>query len=396
MSQSTSTTFDLDSLLAEARSAAQLDDFGDDSFLEPLAVLLRSLKEEAGLNAVGQAMQHERLVNILVSRLRIQDYLSRYPEIAAEEIKDTVAIVGFARTGTTMLQRCLAADRRFYAPLWYEVRYPAPFAGWDFDGPDPRVAAAKAEVAAILEAQPDLAAIHPWDATAADEEVMLLEHAFYSTMPEAWCYVPSYQRWLETHDNTPGYEYLKQVLQFLQWQKKRKGHTEGQRWVLKTPHHLHFLDVLLQVFPDAKIIQTHRDPQQTIPSLCSMIYNLWAVGRDETDPHLVGQQFGRKWANSMRRAMAIRDQDPARFMDVWYQDAVTEPAQVVKSVYDFLDMPFTAADAANLQQHLEATKRGHRPAHRYSPEQFGFSSDWLKENFSEYRARFLQEGTDQN
>lgn len=389
MNQPTLNKLDLDTLLSEARESAQLDDFGDDSFLEPLSILIRSINEESELNAVGQAIQHDRLVNILVNRLRIQDYLRRYPEIADEEIKDTVAIVGFARTGTTMLQRCLAADQRFYAPLWYEVRYPAPFPGWDFDGPDPRVAAGKAEVAAILEAQPDLAAIHPWDATAADEEVMLLEHAFYSTMPEVWCYAPTYQRWQETNDNTPGYEYLKLVLQFLQWQKKRKGHQEGLRWVLKTPHHLHFLDVLLKVFPDAKIIQTHRDPQQTIPSLCSMIYNMWAMGRDETDPHLVGQQFGSKWANSMRRAMAIRDQAPSRFMDVWYKDAVIEPARVVKDVYDFLEMPFTEADAANLQRHLEANKREHRPAHRYSPEQFGFTNEWLKENFSEYRARFL-------
>lgn len=381
---------DLNSLLAEARKTAQLDDFGDSSFLEPLSVLINSLNEEAGLNSVGLATQHERLVNILVSRLRIQDYFSRYPEIADEKIKDTVAIVGFARTGTTMLQRCLAADKRFYAPLWYEVRFPAPFPGWDFNGPDPRIAAGKAEVAAVLEAQPDLAAIHPWDATAADEEIMLLEHAFYSTMPEVWCYLPSYQRWQEANDNTPGYEYLKQVLQFLQWQKKRKGHKGGQRWVLKTPHHLHFLDTLLKVFPDTKIIQTHRDPQETIPSLCSMIYNMWAMGRDETDPHLVGHQFGIKWANSMRRTMAVRDQDPTRFMDVWYKDAVTEPVQVVKNVYQFLDMPFSDADEANLQQHLQANKREHRPAHRYSPEQFGFNTDWFQENFSEYRARFLQ------
>ena len=216
MDQIPNVSFDIDSLLAEARRKSGLTDFGDEAFLEPLQVLTESLEKEAQLNAVGRFIQHDRLVNILVSRLRIQEYFNRYPEIADEEIKNTIAIVGFARTGTTMLQRCLAADRRFYAPLWYEVRYPAPLPGWDFDGtPDTRIAAAKAEVAAILEAQPELAAIHPWDATAADEEIMLLEHAFYSTMPEVWCHVPTFQRWQETHDNTPGYVYLKQVLQFL-------------------------------------------------------------------------------------------------------------------------------------------------------------------------------------
>lgn len=380
---------ELNSLLAEARQKAQLDDFGCESFIEPLTILIHSLNEEARLNGVGFATQHERLVNILVGRLLIEDYFNRYPEIANEEIKNTVAIVGFARTGTTMLQRCLAADHRFYAPLWYEVRYPAPFPGWDFNGPDPRIAAGKAEVAAILDAQPELAAIHPWDATAADEEIMLLEHSFFSTMPETWCYLPSYQKWQENNDNTPGYEYLKKVLQFLQWQKKRKGHKNGQRWVLKTPHHLHFLDTLLKVFPDTKIIQTHRDPQETIPSLCSMIYNMWLMGSDDVDPHLVGHQFGNKWANSMLKSMAIRDKNPDQFTDVSYKDAVTEPVEVIKSVYKFLKMPFTDADEINLRQHLEANKREHRPAHIYNPEQFGFTTDWFEEKFGKYRARFL-------
>jgi len=382
-------SLDLHSILAEARTRAELDDFGDEAFLEPLTVLTDSLENEAELNAVGRYIQRDRLVNILISRLRIQDYLNRYPEIHDEPIKDTVAIVGFARTGTTMLQRCLAADPRFYAAMWYEVRYPSPFPGWDFQGEDPRIEPAKAEVAGILEAQPELAAIHPWDATAADEEIMLLEHAFYSTMPEVWCHVPGFQRWQETHDNTPGYEYLKTMLQFLQWQKKRAGHGEGERWVLKTPHHLHYLDVLLKVFPDTKVIQTHRDPLQTIPSLCSMIYNLWVMGRDQTDPHLVGRQFGEKWAASMRRAMAVRDQDPSRFLDVWYKDAVTHPQAVVEKVYDFLGMPFTDEARETLNRHVQRTKRGNRPAHKYSPELFGFSESGLEQSFKEYRERFI-------
>ena len=150
------------------------------------------------------------------------------------------------------------------------------------------------------------------------------------------------------------------------------------------------MGVLLKVFPDAKIIQTHRDPLQTIPSLCSMIYNMWVMGRDKTDPHQVGRQFGGKRADSMRRAMAIRDQNPERFMDVWYKDAVVKPQEVLERVYAFLEMPFNEEHKANLARHLEATKRENRPAHKYTPEQFGFSADWLKENFKEYRARFIE------
>ena len=157
-----------DAVLADARARAGLSDFGDESFREPLRVLLRSLAEEARLSEIGRATQHARIVDSLATRLSSEDYFLRHPEILDEELGAPVVIVGLMRTGSTMLQRLLGSGPAFQTAKWWEVRYPAPFPDGDWRNDDPRVAAGRAEVAATLEAVPVLATVHPWDAEAAD------------------------------------------------------------------------------------------------------------------------------------------------------------------------------------------------------------------------------------
>ncbi len=378
----------VDGLLSAAREATGLSDFGDNSFREPFEVLVNSLNEEADLNAVGRFMQYQRSLNILCNRLRTEAWIARHPEILDEEVKAPVVIIGLQRTGSTMFHRILASDSRFYAPLWYEVRNPAPYMDWDFKGADQRVVEAKAEVAAMLEANPELAAIHPMDPMAADEDIMLLEHSFYSTVPDAFCNVPSYGKWNDGHDNTPGYEYLKRQLQSLQWQKKQQGQS-AQRWLLKTPHHLHHVATLLRVFPDAKIIQTHRDPLQTIPSAASMNYNLWLMCADKPDPKVVGEQWAAKYAKGMLHTMETRKLKPDAFIDVWYKDTVADPFKPAQAVYGFIGMDFTEEAHEAMEKWREENKREDRPSHEYTLEQFGFSEEGLKEQFAAYRKQYL-------
>jgi hypothetical protein len=378
----------VDALLAAASEATGLSDFGDDSFREPMAVLVKALNEEANLNAAGRYGQYERILNILINRLRVEAWIAKHPEILDEKVLAPVVIIGLQRTGSTYTHRSLASDQRFFAPLWYEVRNPAPALDWDFKSKDARITSAEAEVAAMLEANPELAAIHPMDPVAADEDIMLLEHSFYSTIPDAFCNVPSYGQWNDSHDNTPGYEYLKRLLQCLQWQKKRSGQ-QAQRWLLKTPHHLHHVATLLKVFPDAKIVQTHRDPLQTIPSAASMNYNLWIMCSDEVDPKVVGAQWAEKYARGTRHTMATRREHPEAFLDVWYKDTIDDPLKTVERVYDFIGMPLTDAARDAMERYREDNKRDARPSHDYTLEQFGFSEDQLKAMFAEYREAYL-------
>ena len=203
-------TFELGSVLDAAFNTSGLRHFDSEDFFPPLQALLQSLEQEAQLTAAGRYGQFTRIVDLLVNRLRVAHWLRQYPAIAEEAIAPPVVIVGLMRTGTTMLHRLMACDKRFYAPLWYEVRYPAPPPGFDFVAEDPRIALAKAEVQAMIEASPVRAAIHPLEACAAYEEVLLLEQSFYSTVPESFAHLPGYARWLESHDNTPGYQHTDQ------------------------------------------------------------------------------------------------------------------------------------------------------------------------------------------
>jgi hypothetical protein len=383
--------FDPDAVVAAARAVDGLEDFGDDSYRQPLEKLLWSLGHEAQLNVTGRQVLRQRMVDILATRLRVQYYLQRFPEIVDEAITDPLFIVGLPRTGTTMLHRTIAADHRMYAPLWYEVRYPSPAIDWDFTAAgDGRITAAKAEMAAMLAANPDLLAIHPMDAMGPDEDIMLLEQSFYSFNTQAYANIPSFDAWIESQDHTPGYEYFRLLLQFLQWQKKRSGQ-RGERWTLKAPHHLHYMDLVFKVFPDAKVVQSHRDPVETLPSLTSLIAGVWVIYSDSADPVEVGRQWARKFARGMQHTMAVREQmGEGQFLDLWFEDTVSQPLAEIQKVYDFLGMELTPEAREEMARWQEFNRRELRPMHDYSLAQFGFTEAGLKQQFRAYRERFMR------
>lgn len=382
------TSLDEAAILAEARAKAGLADFGDESFREPLRVLLGALDREAGLLDFGRAAQRGRIVDLLVNRLRAEDEFRKHPEILAEELGPPIVIVGLPRTGTTLLHRTLAQDPRLYSARWFECRYPAPFPGGALGSDDPRIAAAKAEVQAMLDGSPALAAIHPLDAMAADEEILLLEHSFFSTVPESGANVPSYGRWLDAHDQTPGYRYLRRLLQLLQWQKKQRGET-AERWVLKTPHHLGYADVLLAVFPGALVVQTHRDPLESIPSLASMITALWVLVAERVDPKEVARQWSAKMAAALQRCLAVRDRHPDRFVDVWFRDAAQDPVGQARRIYEIAGLSFAPEVERRMRDFMATNPREGRPPHQYTLEEFGLSAAGIARDFQAYRERFI-------
>jgi hypothetical protein len=346
------------------------------------------MQQEAALTPTGCAMQRARVLGLLVNRLRIEDHFKRFPEIREEGIREPLVIVGLARTGTTMLHRMIASDPRISSLLWWESRNPAPFPDPGDDGRDPRIVDAEAEVAAMIEGAPDLVAIHPIEAEQPDEEIMLLEHSFFSTNAEAFVNVPSFSAWLDQQDQTPGYVYLKKLLQFLQWQKKRGGGA-GERWVLKTPHHLGFVDLLFKVFPDARIIQTHRDPVQTIPSLASLIHAIRILGSDEADPRVAGSQWSDRMSRALHRCMEVRESHEDRFIDIWFKDAMQDPLMQIRRIYDFAGLELTPEAEAKMRQWTVDNARDKRVAHSYTLEQFGLSEERIRRDFAAYRERFI-------
>lgn len=381
--------FEPDFVLDEARRRAGLDDFGDDAFREPMGILLASLEEEADLSPVGRVSMFERIVGSLVGRLSAQDYFVRHPEILDEEIVAPTVIVGLARTGSTMMHRLLAADPDVYAVRWWECRAPSPYPGSDWRRDDPRIPDAYAEIETILAAAPELAAIHPWDAEGPDEEIMLLEHAFLSGVPDAFCNVPTYRRYVMDHDLRDGYAYVKRMLQFLQWQKKQAGH-HASRWVLKAPFHLARIPQVVEAFPDATFVQTHRDPIETTPSIASLYASTWRTNMNRVDPLVVGEQCLELWSWGIAKCLEARDagQDD-RFVDVLYVDARKDPMPAIESVYAHLGRPFTDEARAAMARWGDENRRDKRARHDYTLEAFGYTRESIAAAFRDYRERFI-------
>jgi hypothetical protein len=384
-----SARLDESSILAEACARAGLASFGDESFREPLRRMLHAFDTEAELNHAGRLAQRERTIGLLVNRLRVEDWLARHPEILRERIGAPIVIAGLPRTGTTMLHRLLSCDPALYAARWYELRNPAPFPGSDWRKDDPRIADALVQVEQLLASVPELATIHAWDPLGADEEVLLLECTFLTTMPESAADVPEFGSWVDRQDHRPAYRYLERLLKFLQWQKREAGQP-ADRWVLKTPSHLGFMDLLFEIFPDAVVVQTHRDPLEAIPSISSMEYFLRRLAADDPDPVAAGRRWGEIFRAALERCMALRDaRFPDRFLDVWYRDVQGDPIREVKRVYGFLGRELTGEAESRMRRWLVDNARDKRAPHTYSLEKFGFTREQLERDFAAYRERFI-------
>jgi hypothetical protein len=371
------------SLVAAARRASGLHHFVDESFREPLQRLLTSLEGEARLHPLGRMLLRQSLVRALVNRLRLEDLSERHPEIAAQPVEAPVFIVGLQRTGTTLLHRLLACEPALRPLLSWEAMNPAPFPGRPTPGGrDPRVRITESAERGLRYLAPEFFAIHPVEAHAPEEDVLLLDLSFVSPTADATLRVPTYSAWLQDLDQRPAYRYFRRIVQLLLWQR------DG-RWLGKTPHHLENLDVLLDVFPAAKIIQTHRDPVRVVASFCSMMAHGHAVFSERVDPLEVGARLGDKAVRAVTRAMEVRDgAGPDSFLDVAYADLVADPLKEIRRIYDFIGLSLAPETEAAMQGWIAGNPQNKHGIHRYRLEDFGLDRARLEQRFEPYRSRF--------
>jgi hypothetical protein len=385
--------FAVEGLVADACRKEGSEDFGPDGWREPLAVLSADYPG-AGLNDLGTHIIRSGLVHSLRMRLRLTAWRARHPEIAAEVIQAPVVVVGMMRSGTTLVQRLLAADRRFTCAYGWEVVEAAPRLTHDFTAPDPRIEAALARQAQTQEFMPDLFAIHPMYALEAEEEIVFLDQAFLSHVPEAGAHLPTYRAWLDGQDLTPAYDHLHAMLQLLQWQKRRRGEPIG-RWVLKTPAHLGYLDTLRDRFPDLHVVHLHRDPVASIGSGASLNATLHAMHADRVDLHRVGAEWIQRMGWTNDRALATRARweaagEPGLVTDVVFEHAVADPLGQARRVYDALGLDLDAAASAAMGDWLARRPREEgRPDYR--PEIYGLSAEQIRERFAAYEERFRRD-----
>ena len=374
---------DIDSMVAKARRRTGLSSFGDEWFMEPLSVLVRSINEEADLTLLGRLIQRRRIEGALATRLRVEDLLRRRPEIRDIELGPIVVIAGLQRTGTTTLHRLIASHPEVRAVAAWEGLNPLPLPREEPGDPHTRIRQALIAERAIAYLAPAFFAVHPAEHDAPEEDVLLLDVSFMSQSAEATMHVPTYARWLEGRDHTRAYVEFRTLLQLLHWQVPR------HHWVLKTPHHMEHLDVVLEVFPTATIVQTHRDPLKTIPSFCSMVAHGRGLFSDRVDPREIGAHWLAKTARLVELTARAREAaDPHRFVDVSYYDLVDDPMAQLRNVYERAGISFEE-DARRVAERTANRNVQHRYGrHVYDAGSFGLTREEIEDRIAPYRRRY--------
>ena len=383
-------SLDPDALCAAAERRSGLSDFGSPRFREPLAVLARALEEEARLTALGRVAARLQLVGLLSTRLRALDLLRRRPEIAAERIGAPIVILGMPRTGTTALQRLLSRDPRLRSLPYWEALSPLPDGDAALRGadPGPRVERARRSLRFLHWAAPRMQAMHEMDALEPDEEIWLLALDLATMLFEVTWQVPSFRAWYERADLREGYAFLRRMLQILQWYRP------GERWLLKSPQHMEQLPVLFETFPDALVVQTHRDPVEVTASFAHMA----CYGRRMNEAHPEPAAIARYWSDRieamLRRSLEDRAGLPSgRFVDVRFADLVAEPLAVVRRIYEAAGLAPSAEAEAAMRAWLAANPRGKHGAHSYRLEDFGLDPAERRRALAFYGSKWM--GTSQ-
>lgn len=371
---------DVNALVKHAKRKAGLSDFGDDGHLKALEILVESINSEAELTPMGRQIQKSKLTGALVQRLRIEDLLKRHPEIDDIDLGTVIAITGLQRTGTTLLHRLLFSHPEIRGISGPEALMPVPAAKAGGRGERIRKRHAKLVQRSMSYLSPDFMAVHPIDHQQPEEDVLLLDLNFMSQSAEAMLHVPGYSRWLEDQDHTPAYEYFHRVLKVLAWQRP------GRAWVLKTPHHLEYLDVFLKVFDSATVVQTHRDPRVAITSFCSMVAHSRGIFSDTVSPNDIGQHWSYKTQRMVNHAMEVRGEVPSgRFVDISYYDLVSDPIAQLRRICEVAGIDFRDEALGKAQQYMAANPQNRFGKHNYRLKHFGLSEQAMDETFAAYR-----------
>lgn len=376
-------------LLTSASRATGLSDFGGDDFLEPLDVLLASLDRESNLTLVGRLLVRSDLLNLLQNRLRIADLVKREPAIREQPIERPIFIVGLPRSGTTILHELLALDPRLRAPLTWEARFPCPPATSETWRTDPRIDSADRIFRFWIDLVPEFQTMTEMGGRLPCECIQLTTHSFRSEEFLGRQQTPSYGAWLATADMAPAYAYHRLMLQLFSWSMKT------ERWMLKAPSHMGAMPALLAEYPDACIVQTHRDPLQSMASTGSLLAAHAWMRASEVDVPLIKLGFaGEGMASRIASVLAVRDRHPNaadQFHDVRFSDLMTRPIETLRSIYEKFSVSFGREQEDRIRAYLAAKPRGKYGRHEYRIEDLGVDVAEERARFRAYQERFLVE-----
>ncbi len=372
--------------LDKARRAAGYSDFGDGRFRQHLRVLLRAYDEEARLTPFGRMMVRGELLAILKNRLAVQQAWQRAPQVLEAEIRRPVFILGLPRTGTTALHHLLAQDPANQVLEYWLAAAPGPRpprVGWERD---PRYKSAVRSLRLMYYLDPSLEAIHWMTADGPDECRHLFLQEFLDDTFDSNATIPSYTQWFAQQDMRPSYARHRDILKLIQ------STDPSRRWILKYPAHLRHLRILLETYPDACIVQTHRDPARVLPSICSLVSGWRSLYEDGVDRKAVGRWQLEVWAATMERAMAVRQaSDPHQFFDIWFQETVSDPVSAIRRMYSHFGFELSREAEERMRAWHEQNPQGKHGLHAYTAEEFGLTYAEIAARFEAYSQHFQVE-----
>ena len=372
---------DLKALLNKAFKQTGLDDLGDGSSLDALAALLQSIESDARLNLTGRLCFRGDILRMLCNRLYLQEDRRRNPFIAKQVINRPLFITGLPRTGSTLLHALLARDPASRAPQVWEVMYPSPPPQARSHASDRRIGKTAADLKWLDVIMPGFKTAHMIGPRFPQECIAITAHSFISYLFESMYFVDSYRAWHDGQDKTASYEYHRRFLQHLQ------ALAPGTHWVLKAPSHLFSLEELLKVYPDARIVFTHRDPLEVLPSCASFTAVLRGAFTDHIDKENLGIEISRHWQKGASLAVEFSKGDQTsheRPLDILYEDLVRNPMGVVRLIYNHFGMKFTNEAETAMFRFLSENPQNINGVHRYALGEFGLDRDAERDRFAFY------------
>ncbi len=372
-------------LLEAAAQETGLSDFGPDAFRPRLEVLCAALRDEGGLSPAGVVTWYSQLLQLLKNRLLIEDRLARHPEIRDLPVERPIIIAGLPRTGTTHLHNLIGADPALRSLPYWESLEPvlAESARPGPGEPDPRRARTAFGLDVLEQALPHFKRMHEMTVDHVHEEIQLLAIDVSTMFFETQALLPTWRDHYLAEDQTPSYEYLRTILQVLQWERG------GTRWVLKSPQHLEQFGPLAATFPDATFVVTHRDPAAVTVSMATMIAYSARMAVDRPDPGAIGRYWSARGADLFRachRDRALLPDD--RTVDVRFHEFMADDLATVEHIYEVAGQPFTAAARAAMAAFMADHPRGKFGTVVYQPEVLGIDVAGQRRDLASYVERF--------
>ncbi len=329
-----------------------------------------------------QSVQQE-LVDTLSNRLRVEDYLAKHPELLQRPIAKPMFVFGLPRTGTTLVINLLNVDPARRCLLRWESFDPVPPPKPEEMHAGPRYAKSQERSDLGLKFAPQISAIHHENADSPSECQFAMSPSFVSQYFDSVYHVPSYHRWfLHEADYLPAFRYHKRLLQLLQA-------NVGGRWTLKNPWHPLFLGALTTVYPDARLVMTHRDPVDVVGSSCSLLKAVRPMFSDHVDNTAIADCLLETFDVMIERSDAYRAAHGAdSIYDLQYADVMRDPIGEIRKIYAHFDEPLTPEAEAAMQAYMGDNPKGKLGKHSYALEDYGLSREQVRERYRDYCERY--------